>query len=216
MADDREASDLLQPMGDGAWRARLPAGSDARALLDALRALAGVVDAVVSEEHALVCFDPASPPSPRDVNAALERAACGRGGAGGARPARLHTIGVRYDGEDLDEVARLASRTRDEVIALHLGGDYVVAAVGFLPGFAYLRGLDARLVVPRRETPRTRVPPLAVAVAGPYTGVYPFASPGGWRLIGIAVGFAPFDAQAGAALALGDRVRFERAPGAAP
>ena len=85
---------------------------------------------------------------------------------------------------------------------------YVVAAIGFLPGFAYLRGLDARLVVPRRAAPRTRVEALSVAIAGPYAGVYPFESPGGWNLLGTAVGFSPFDARAGAVLALGDRVRF--------
>jgi len=77
-----------------------------------------------------------------------------------------------------------------------------------LPGFAYLRALDPRLVLPRRATPRPRVPALSVAIAGPYTGLYPFASPGGWHLLGTAVGFAPFDAHTGAAMSLGDRVRF--------
>jgi UPF0271 protein len=194
---------VLEPMGDAAWRARLPAGTDTRALLGALRGLAGVVDAVVSEEHALVCFDPAAPPS--GVEAILERAARATAPSPAARE---HAIAVRYDGEDLEEVARLAALSRDEVIALHAGAEYVVAAIGFLPGFAYLRGLHPRLVVPRRAMPRARVPALSVGIAGPYTGVYPFHSPGGWSLLGTAEGFTPFDARSGATLALGDRVRF--------
>jgi UPF0271 protein len=82
--------------------------------------------------------------------------------------------------------------------------------IGFLPGFAYLRGLDPRIVVPRRPSPRARIAPLSTGVAGPYTGVYPFASPGGWNIVGVAVGFTPFDARSGAKLALGDRVLFVR------
>jgi UPF0271 protein len=119
---------------------------------------------------------------------------------------------VRYDGADLAEVARAAGVSPDEAAALHAGRVYEVAFVGFQPGFAYLRGLDPRLVVARRASPRPRVPALSVAVAGPYTGVYPFASPGGWSLLGTALDFAPFDAERGALLAVGDRVRFEREP----
>ena len=98
------------------------------------------------------------------------------------------------------------------MVALHAASTYVVATIGFLPGFAYLRGLDAHLVLPRRSSPRARVPALAVGIAGPYAGVYPFASPGGWHLLGTAVGFTPFDARRGATLALGDRVRFVPVP----
>lgn len=101
------------------------------------------------------------------------------------------------------------------MVALHTGAVYEVAFVGFLPGFAYLRGLDPRLVLPRRAAPRTRVPALSVAVAGPYAGVYPFAAPGGWHLLGTAVDFAPFDAVTGAAMAAGDRVRFVAGGGGA-
>lgn len=115
---------------------------------------------------------------------------------------------VRYDGPDLDEVSRRLATSTAEVVSLHTATTYTVAAIGFQPGFGYLRGLDRRLVLPRRDTPRPRVPALSVAIAGPYTGVYPFASPGGWHLLGTAVDFCPFDAERGAALALGDRVRF--------
>lgn len=195
----------LEPFGDAAWRARLPEGASSRALLEALRAVPGVLDVVVSERHALVCFDPSAPPA--GVDAIIERASSR---PDTVVPPREHVIPVRYDGPDLDEVARLAGIPPEEVVARHTAGAYVVAAVGFLPGFAYLRGLDPRLVVPRRSTPRPRIAALSVGVAGPYSGVYPFASPGGWNLVGTAVGFVPFDARSGAALALGDRVRFRR------
>jgi UPF0271 protein len=193
----------LEPFGDGAMRARLPEGVDGRALLGTLRALRGVTDVVVTEEHVLVTFAPSRVPD--GVIEAIEQAR-------GSRPLDASmphwTIDVRYDGEDLRDVARDAGLTPGEVIALHAGATYTVAAIGFLPGFAYLRGLPSRLIVPRRATPRPRVPARSVAIAGPYAGVYPFASPGGWNLLGTAVGFVPFDASAGARLALGDRVRF--------
>ena len=199
----------LEPFGDAALRARLPEGAPARAVLDTLRKLDGVVDAVVSERHALVVFDPAARPG--GIEGAIERALADGPAATSPVP-REHRIEVRYDGADLDEVAALAGVGRDEAAALHAAGEYVVAAVGFLPGFAYLRGLDPRLVVPRRAVPRARVPALSVGVAGPYTGVYPFVSPGGWNIIGTATGFVPFDARRGATFALGDRVRFVRVP----
>jgi UPF0271 protein len=194
----------LEPFGDGAWRVRLPETAAGRAVLDALRALPGVLDAVVSERHALVVFDPRAAPS--GVTDAVERALSGPPRAAASRE---HTIRARYDGPDLAEMAARAGATPGEIAALHAGGTYVVAAIGFLPGFAYLRGLHPRLVAPRRASPRARVPALSIGVAGPYTGVYPFSSSGGWNLIGTAVDFAPFDARAGASLGLGDRVRFE-------
>jgi UPF0271 protein len=198
---------VLEAFGDAAWRVRLPEGAGGRAVLDRLRALPRVVDAVVTERHALVTFDPAAPP--QGVEAAIEQALSAPASAVSSRE---HVVRVRYDGQDLAEVARAAGVSVAEAVALHAGGAYVVAAIGFLPGFAYLRGLDPRLEVPRRESPRPRVPPLSVAVAGPYSGIYPFASPGGWNVVGTALGFAAFDASAGAALALGDRVRFTPEP----
>lgn len=205
---------LLEPFGDSAWRARLPDAVDVgrrRALLDALRALPVVVDAVVSEHHVLVVLaQDASADGLRDIMAgALESAAQ-------APATREHRVHVRYEGADLVEVAHASGLSAEEVVTLHTERTYEVAAMGFLPGFAYLRALDSRLVLPRRATPRTRVPALSVAIAGPYTGIYPFASPGGWHLLGVAVGFAPFDPHAGAAMALGDRVRFIRSEAAKP
>ncbi|MFT4299418.1 MAG: allophanate hydrolase subunit 1 [Aeromicrobium sp.] len=93
-------------------------------------------------------------------------------------------IAVVYDGPDLAEVARITGLTETEVIAAHTGTAWDVAFTGFAPGFAYLTGGDPRLHVPRRGTPRARVPAGSVALAGPYAGVYPRASPGGWQLIG--------------------------------
>jgi UPF0271 protein len=122
--------------------------------------------------------------------------------------AREHIVRTRYDGEDLETIAAASGRSARDVVALHTERVYTVAAIGFQPGFAYLRGLDEALVLPRRATPRSRVPANSVAIAGPYAGVYPFASPGGWNLLGHAVDFAAFDRDRGARLALGDRVTF--------
>ncbi|MFL6119130.1 5-oxoprolinase subunit PxpB [Actinophytocola sp.] len=94
------------------------------------------------------------------------------------------TIPVRYDGADLAEVAAATGMSEDEVVTVHTGPEYTVAFTGFAPGFGYLTGLDERLRLPRRDSPRTRVPAGAVAVAGEFTGVYPRPSPGGWHLLG--------------------------------
>ena len=93
-------------------------------------------------------------------------------------------IPVHYNGEDLDEVATLLNINRAEVIQRHTAHDYSVAFCGFAPGFAYLTG-GAGFQVPRRQTPRTRIPAGAVALAGDFSGVYPKASPGGWQIIGV-------------------------------
>ena len=93
-------------------------------------------------------------------------------------------IAVRYDGEDLDEVARLTGLSRKEVVATHTGQPWTVGFCGFAPGFAYLRGENERLRVPRRSTPRTRVPAGSVGLADHWSGIYPRRGPGGWQLIG--------------------------------
>ncbi len=93
-------------------------------------------------------------------------------------------IDVVYDGEDLDEVARLTGLSTAEVVAAHTGTLWRVGFSGFAPGFAYLVGGDERLVVPRRSEPRTKVPVGSVGLAGEFSGIYPRESPGGWQLIG--------------------------------
>ncbi|RMQ49811.1 Urea amidolyase-related protein [Pseudomonas cichorii] len=97
---------------------------------------------------------------------------------------KLVEIAVHYNGEDLADVARELDISVEEVIRRHTGSDYNVAFCGFAPGFAYLSG-GAEFVVPRRSTPRTRIPAGAVALAGGFSGVYPQASPGGWQIIGV-------------------------------
>jgi len=129
-----------------------------------------------------------------------------------ASPGREHRFAVRYggeDGPDLDDIARRAGLSAEEVIARHSAGEYVVAFVGFSPGFPYLLGLDPALATPRLETPRVRVAPGSVGIGGPWTGVYPAATPGGWRLLG-RTDVELFDPlrDPPALLAPGDRVRF--------
>lgn len=126
------------------------------------------------------------------------------------KPPRTIRIPVRYDGEDLSEVAERTGHSVHELISLHSGREYHVFMIGFVPGFAYMGELDPSLVVPRRANPRKRVPPGSVAVAEAQTGVYPFATPGGWHLIG-RTDVKMFDpaAREPAVLRVGDRVLFD-------
>jgi inhibitor of KinA len=112
-------------------------------------------------------------------------------------------------GPDLNDVASLHGLTPAQVIELHASVTYVVYFLGFVPGFAYLGELPEALATPRLDSPRRSTPPGSVGIAGNQTGVYPFATPGGWRLIGrtpIAM-FRP-NRKAKSFLAIGDRVRF--------
>jgi KipI family sensor histidine kinase inhibitor len=93
-------------------------------------------------------------------------------------------IPVHYDGEDLADVAELTGLSVDEVIRRHTASEFTVAFCGFAPGFGYLVGGDPTLQVPRRQSPRTKIPAGSVALAGAFSGVYPQASPGGWQIIG--------------------------------
>lgn len=90
----------------------------------------------------------------------------------------------RSYGPDLPAVARHAGLSENEVVVLHSGHDYLIDMLGFLPGFAYLGGLDPHLHTPRLATPRTRIEPGSVGIGGAQTGIYPLASPGGWQIIG--------------------------------
>lgn len=192
-------------LGDRAIRFPRPEGASAGALARAVRAWPHVVDLVVGPTDVGVYFDDV-PPDVTPRIAALANVHDER------EAVREIQIRVRYDGPDLDEVARWLGISRDEVVALHAGASYTVESIGFAPGFAYLTGLDPRLHVPRRETPRPRVPAGSLAIAAGYTTVYPFDSPGGWNLIGSLADDVPMFDRHGARLQLGDRVRFvERA-----
>ncbi len=142
--------------------------------------LPGVVELVPAARTVLISFDPrrTGADSLEEAIRGLERTDSSTG------EAREVTIDVRYDGEDLAEVAELLSVSPAEVIARHQAATWQVAFAGFAPGFGYLAGDDELFDVPRRSSPRTRVPIGAVALAGEFTGVYPRSSPGGWQLIG--------------------------------
>jgi UPF0271 protein len=188
-------------LGDRAARFARPEGVTARAIVETCRAWPGVCDVVVAPRDIAVYFDRAG----GVVEDAWLSELAARAGEGDA-PARAVVLRAVYDGEDLEA---LRAATGVDVAAVHAAGSYVVDAMGFQPGFAYLRGLDARIASPRLPTPRTRVPAGAIGIAGELTGVYPFASPGGWRLIGRVIDAPMFDDR-GPRLSLGDRVRFER------
>ncbi len=172
--------------------------------------LDGVSEIITAYSAVTVFFDPAA--RPEAIRARLEQLAREHGGREEREPAEAtrHLIPTRYDGADLDSVAQQTGLSREEVIRRHAEREYQVLCMGFAPGFAYLGELDPALVLPRRSSPRTRVPPGSVAIAGAQTAVYPFATPGGWHLIGSTLR-AMFDAARTppALLAPGDRVRFE-------
>lgn len=116
---------------------------------------------------------------------------------------------VVFDGPDLADVAELTGRPVEALVSALTDTEFIVAFGGFAPGFGYLAGLPGELHVPRRDRPRTRVPAGSVGLAGPFAGVYPQASPGGWQLVGRtdAVLF-DVDRDPPALLVPGARVRF--------
>lgn len=208
---------VISPLGDSAITVKLGDGiSEAlselvvqRSEAIAAEGIAGVSDVVPSYGSLTVHYDP------RTISFAAVRKRIlsmkwePDAAAASVREAVRHTIPVRYDGEDLADVARLTGISVDEVVRIHSSGDYRVFVIGFVPGFAYLGPLDPRLVLPRRESPRKRVPAGSVAIAENQTGVYPSETPGGWHLIG-RTELKMFDASRiqPSMLAVGDRVRF--------
>ena len=121
-------------------------------------------------------------------------------------------IPVCYGGEfgpDLDEVAALHRISADRVVELHSSATYLVYFLGFVPGFAYLGELPKELITPRLATPRKKGPCGSVGIAGNQTGVYPFETPGGWRLLGrTPLAMFRTDREGLSLLSIGDRVRF--------
>jgi KipI family sensor histidine kinase inhibitor len=202
-------SGLLVELGDTiapATTARVMALTGA---LDAA-ALPGVLDVVPSYTTVLIAFDPEV--ADWETLAAGVRRLWADLGEATAAPAREVEIPVAYGGElgpDLADVAAHAGLSPEEVVARHAAAEYVVACMGFAPGFAFLAGLPPALATPRLVKPRTRVPAGSVGIGGAQTGVYPMATPGGWRLIG-RTPLRLFDLSRAEPFLLrpGDRVRF--------
>ncbi|WP_439685415.1 Urea amidolyase related protein [Cupriavidus oxalaticus] len=167
--------------------------------------LHGVVELVPAARTILVHFRPSATSA-----AALVRAIAARDLSQRVeRSDILVEIPVHYDGEDLAEVAQLLGITPEEVVRRHTGSEYTVAFTGFAPGFAYLSGGHPSFDVPRRSTPRTRIPAGAVGLAGTFSGVYPQASPGGWQILGVTpVAMWDLEREQPALLQPGYRVRF--------
>ncbi len=205
-----------EPVGDTAVSLQVSRGAAAETA-ERVRGLAhmvvaagisGVLDVVGAPGRVTVAYDPLEITDMERFRAAVAAAAVGAP-VGLASEATRHEIAVAYDGPDLAEVASSHALGREALIAAHTGPDYLVEAIGFLPGFAYLAGLATSLATPRRATPRRRVPAGAVGIGGGQTGIYPCASPGGWNLIGRTTTtlFDPARPRP-ALLGVGDRVRF--------
>ncbi len=182
-----------------------------RAAAGVLRAagLPGLVDITAAYTTVLLEFDPVALDA-AGIEAAIAAIEGSRASELVGR--RLVEVPVCYQGEfapDTEQVAAEAGLAVADVAALHAGAEYVACFVGFQPGFAYLGGLPARLNVPRLDQPRVRIPAGSVGIAGDQTGVYPFASPGGWRLIG-RTPVRMFDAsrERPSLVNMGDRVKF--------
>jgi inhibitor of KinA len=126
--------------------------------------------------------------------------------------ARIVELPVYYDPEvglDLEDVCGHAGLSRDEVIRIHSEQLYQVYAIGFAPGFAYLGSTDERIAIPRKSTPRLKVPTGSVGIAGTQTAIYPSCTPGGWQIIGrTPQKMVDWDSDSLALVQVGDQVRF--------
>ena len=202
---------LPSRLGEGCWVFPLAAAAGPEAASRVLAArgrvlAAGVraLDVVPGLTSLGVHFDPAAT-DPEALRAAVEAALNEPADPPEAERAarREHTLPTRFDGPDLAPVAERAGLPAARAVGVFVAPAYTVGAVGFLPHFPYLLGLDPRLVTPRRGSPRTRVPAGSVAIGSDLAGVYPRESPGGWNLIGTT------DPGLLKAVRPGDRVRFE-------
>ncbi|WP_432491757.1 5-oxoprolinase/urea amidolyase family protein [Kineococcus gypseus] len=197
------------PAGDTAVVVEAADLDEARRLFTALVAadLPGVREVVPAARTVLVLFDPRRT-TVRDLVARLRRvepAAEVRGSG------QAVTVEVRYDGQDLDEVAAALGCSVEEVVRRHQAATWTVAFTGYAPGFGYLVTDDEVFDVPRRPSPRTRIPAGSVGLAGEFSGVYPRESPGGWQLIGRTDARVwDLDRDPPALLAPGTTVRFQR------
>jgi KipI family sensor histidine kinase inhibitor len=173
--------------------------------------LPGVREIAPGYRSLLVVYDPLRI-APAELEQRITEAAAQQGTAG-LPQAKLLTVPVFYGGDygpDLEGVAGHLGITADEVIRLHTETIYRVYMIGFTPGYPYMGELSAALAVPRRRTPRTKVPKGSVGIAQRQTGIYPVESPGGWQIIG----WTPIELfdptrRLPSLLEMGDRVKFE-------
>jgi inhibitor of KinA len=191
----------LRPAGDAAWfielEDRLDEAINERAIAIGRAVVAaglpGVRDVVTGYRSVAVHVDPLRIDA-ATMDDALARLASDTT-AGAREAADVVRVPVCYGGAlgpDLAEVAAFARCSEDAVVELHCSRTYRVYMVGFVPGFPYMGTVHPRIAMPRRESPRLRVPALSVGIAGEQTGIYPTSTPGGWRLIGLAA-VRPFD-----------------------
>ncbi len=195
------------PVRDDALLIELEDLASTLALFDSLTSdpIPGTGEMIPGARTLLVFYRPSAVTPGEIVRAARSRDLTGRVAGEGS----LIEIPVTYDGEDLEEVARLLGLSASEVVRLHTGQDYSVGFTGFAPGFAYLSGGHPALDVPRRSSPRTRIPTGSVALAGTFSGIYPRESPGGWQIIGTTEAqMWDLDRDQPALWLPGDRVRF--------
>lgn len=182
----------------------------ARGIADTWETIFSFGPAVPAYTSALLRFDPLRIAPAKAEKFAAELLARGEFMTiAGNKPRRVIAVPTTYDGPDLAETAERSHLSVEQLVALHAGREYTAYFLGFLPGFAYCGRLDPRIVAPRLERPRERVPAGSVAVADGQTAVYPLASPGGWRLIG-RTDLAMFDPSADEPVRVraGDRLRF--------
>ena len=195
------------PSGSTALLVELDGLDDVLGLYAALVAepIDGVVDVVPAARTVLLVTDPAV-----TTLAAVEQAVRRTTPRPGRRDGgELVELPVVYDGADLADVAAHLGVEPGEVVRRHTGTEWTVAFCGFAPGFGYLVQPGGTWDVPRRATPRTKVPPGSVALAGEFSGVYPRESPGGWQLIGrTTVDVFDLSRDPAALLRPGTRVRF--------
>lgn len=173
----------------------------------------GVTEVVPAYTTLGVWFNPLERDGADLASELVEIAEQADGRAGEQADVREFLIPVRYDGPDLDDVASRLRLSRDEVVRRHTAATYRVYLLGFVPGFAFLGLLDPALELPRRTSPRLKVPGGSVAIAGRQTAVYPIETPGGWHLLGH-TDLPLFDPgrDPPALLGVGDSVRFEAIP----
>jgi 5-oxoprolinase (ATP-hydrolysing) subunit B len=199
---------LIEPLGDCAFLAHFKGEAEARDWAAAVRAgrRRGILDIVLAYRSVAVFADP----DDADLTELESRLTSLEVKAEAPVPGRRLVMPVLYDGADLDVVTARLGLTGAQVVEIHSSVDYDVFAVGFRPGFPYAGYLPPALCgLPRRDSPRLRVPAGSVAIAGRQTAVYPEQSPGGWHLVGttplciadVKTGYFPIQA--------GDRIRFQ-------